>query len=118
MTKSVSKPLVLLSVLAVVLAVGVVVALRLNTGTFTETVQNGKRIINVGPKDSLQAALDAANYGDTIVVQAGVTLTGGFVLPKKTGTGEIVIQSSRISELPEDARVKPSQSALFAKLQT
>src|SRR3954453_23127649 len=112
-----TKPLVLLSILAV-LGVGVVVALKLNAGTFTETVQNGKRIINVGPRDSLQAALDAANYGDTIVVQAGVTLTGGFVLPKKSGTGEIVIQSSRISELPEGKRVNKSQSALFAKLQT
>ena len=114
---SLSKPLVLLSILALV-GVGVVVALKLNTGTFTETIQNGKRIINVGPRDSLQAALDAANYGDTIVVQAGATLTGNFTLPKKSGTGEIVIQSSRISELPEGVRVNPSQSALFPKLQT
>jgi len=113
-----SRPLLLLSILAVVGAMGAVVALRLSRGTFTETVQNGKRIINVGPRDSLQAALDAANYGDTIVIQAGVTLTGGFVLPKKSGTGEIVIQSSRIDELPEGKRVNPKQSALFAKLQT
>ena len=113
-----SKPLVLLGIMAVVGTVAVVVALRQLTGTYTETWQNGKRIINVGPKDSLQAAINAANYGDTIVVQAGATLTGNFTLPQKKGTGEITIQSSRISELPENARVKPSQSELFAKLQT
>jgi hypothetical protein len=112
-----SKPLVLLGILAVV-GVGVVVAIRQSAGTFTETIQNGKRIIKVGPKDSLQAALNAANYGDTIVVEAGVTLSGNFTLPQKNGTGEIVIQSSRIAELPENKRVNPSQSALFAKLQT
>jgi hypothetical protein len=107
----------MLGILAVV-GLGVVVAIKQRTGTFTETIQNGKRIINVGPKDSLQAALNAANYGDTIVVQAGVTLTGNFTLPQKTGAGEIVIQSSRISELPEGVRVNPSQAALFAKVQT
>ena len=114
---TISKPLMLLGILAVV-GVGVVVAIRQNAGTFTETIQNGKRIINVGPKDSLQAAINAANYGDTIVVQAGATLTGNFTLPKKNGTGEIVIQSSRMSELPEGTRVNPSQSALFAKVQS
>ena len=99
-------------------AAGVVVAVRQFTGTYTESWQNGKRIITVGPRDSLQAALNAANYGDTIVVQAGATFTGGFTLPQKSGTGEIVIQSSRIEELPDGIRVNPSQSALFAKLQT
>ena len=112
-----SKPLVLLGILALV-GVGVVVAIKHNAGTFTESIQNGKRIINVGPKDSVQAAINAANYGDTIVVQAGATFTGNITLPQKSGTGEIVIQSSRISELPEGVRVNPSQSALFAKLQT
>ena len=111
-----SKPLVMLGILAVV-GIGVVVAIRQHAGTFTETIQNGKRILNVGPKDSVQAAINAANYGDTIVIEAGATFTGNFTLPKKTGTGEIVIQSSRISELPEGKRVNPSQSALFAKLQ-
>jgi hypothetical protein len=79
---------------------------------------NGRRIIKVGPKDDLQAAINAAQPGDTIVAQAGAIFTGGFVLPAKSGSGEIVIQSSRLSELPEGVRVKPSQSALFAKLQS
>jgi hypothetical protein len=113
-----SKSLVMLIIVAVVGTVGVVVALRHNAGTFTESWQNGKRIITVGPRDSFQAAINAAQYGDTIVVEAGAIFTGNFVLPQKTGTGEIVIQSSRISELPQGIRVKPSQSALFAKLQT
>src|ERR1041384_2120513 len=118
MTKAVSRPLVMLSVLAVVGTLGLVIALKLHAGTFTESWENGRRILKVGPNDDVQAAIDAAQPGDTIVIQAGVTFTGGFVLPAKSGTGEIVIQSSRVSELPEGVRVNPSQSALFAKLQT
>lgn len=118
MSKAVSKPLVILSVLAVVGTLGVLIALRQHAGTFTESWENGRRIIKVGPKDDLQAAINAAQLGDTIVVQAGAIFKGGFVLPVKSGSGEIVIQSSRLSELPEGVRVKASQSALFAKLQS
>ncbi|HKG47095.1 MAG TPA: hypothetical protein VKB02_10225 [Pyrinomonadaceae bacterium] len=110
----------MLSILAVVGTVAVVIALKQHAGTFTESWQNGKRIIHVGPQDSVQSALDSAQYGDTIVVQAGETFTGNFVLPMKSGTGEIVIQSSSLDKLPEGVRVKPSQSKakLFPILQT
>jgi Right handed beta helix region len=118
MSKSVVKLLLVVIVLTIVGTIGVVFALRQVRGTFTETWQAGRRTINVGPKDSLQAALNAAQYGDVIVLQAGVAYTGSFELPKKNGTGEIVIQSSRASELPENVRVSPKQSALFPKLQT
>lgn len=118
MSKSVVKLLLVVVVLAIVGTIGVVFALRQVRGTFTETWQAGRRTINVGPKDSLQAALDAAQYGDLIVLQAGVAYTGNFELPLKKGTGEIVIQSSRANELPENVRVTPAQSKLFAKLQT
>jgi hypothetical protein len=117
MNKCVSR-LLLLVVVTIVCAIGVVFALRLTRGTYSESWEAGVRTIRVGPKDSLQAALDAARYGDVIVLQAGVAYNGGFILPMKSGTGEIVIQSSRANELPENERVKPSQKDLFAKLQT
>src|SRR5262245_48423594 len=113
----ISKPLVMLGILGIV-GLGVLVAIKKSAGTFTETVQNGKRILHVGPNDSVQAAIDAANYGDTVVIEANKTFTGNFILPKKSGTGEIIIQSTEISKLPEGKRVTPSQSELFAKLQT
>src|ERR1051326_2116420 len=99
MSNSVSRLLLVVTVLGIVGAIGVVFAIRQSMGTFSESWQGGRRTINVGPKDSLQAALNAAQYGDTIVLQAGATYIGGFTLPLKSGTGEIVIQSSRASEL-------------------
>ena len=60
MTKAVSKPLVMLSVLAVLGTLGVVIALKQRAGTFTENWVNGRRIIKVGPGDDLQAAIKAA----------------------------------------------------------
>jgi hypothetical protein len=118
MSKSVSRVLLVVTVLAIVGTIVVVFALRQTRGTYGERWESGSRIITVGPKDSLSAALNAAQYGDTILLQAGATYRGSFELPLKSGTGEIVIQSSRASELPEGVRVTPAQSALFAKLQT
>src|ERR1051325_788799 len=65
---------------------------------------------------SLQSALNAAQPGDTIVLDSGAVYSGDFVLPNKSGSSYITIQSSRVGELPEGVRVLPSQSALLAKL--
>src|SRR5215203_5112049 len=72
----------------------------------------------VGANGDLQRAIDRANPGDVIVVEANATYTGPFTLPKKGGSSYITIQSSRVAELPESVRVGPDKSALFAKLQS
>src|SRR4026208_573645 len=62
----------------------------------------------------LQAAINSAAPGDTIVLDAGAIYRGPFVLPKKSGDSYITIQSSRAAEI--SGRVSPSQSNLLAKL--
>jgi hypothetical protein len=75
--------------------------------------------ITVPAGGNLQAAITSAQMGDTIIVQAGAVYVGPFILPNKSGDGVIVIQSSRVAELPVGVRVTPStQSALLAKLQS
>jgi hypothetical protein len=71
--------------------------------------------INVPANGDLQAALKSAKFGDTIVLQAGATYTGPFVLPYKgKGTGTdadyITIRTSDLAGIPgEGERIKPAQ---------
>jgi hypothetical protein len=67
--------------------------------------------VNAG--GDLQAALNAAQPGDEIVLQAGATFTGVFVLGKKTGT--VTIRSS--AALPE-RRVTPADAPLMPTLRS
>lgn len=64
----------------------------------------------------LQAAINTASAGDTIVLEAGATYRGPFTLIPKSGESFITIQSSRASEIT--GRVSPSQSELLAKLRS
>src|SRR5215212_1743822 len=64
----------------------------------------------------LQAAIDSAAPGDTIIGEAGATYRGPFTLTAKSGESYITIQSSRASEIT--GRVSPSQSALLVKLRS
>ena len=73
--------------------------------------------INVAAGGNLQAAIDAAQPGDTIVLQAGATFTGNFVLPVKPGSTYITIQSTPSAGLPAaDVRIGPHHAPLLAKI--
>ncbi|PYQ33894.1 MAG: hypothetical protein DMF57_07855 [Acidobacteria bacterium] len=76
------------------------------------------RVRFVAAGANLQDALDAAQTGDVLVLQAGASFTGPFTLRKKSGQGWIVIQSSALQQLPRAAtRVGPSHSRLMPVLE-
>jgi hypothetical protein len=77
-------------------------------------------VVTVNAGGDLQAAIDNAQPGDTIVLQAGATFTGNFVLPAKSGSSYVTITSSGDrSTLPGDnTRIDPSYSPLLAKIQS
>jgi hypothetical protein len=74
--------------------------------------------VNAG--GDLQAAINSAQPGDTILLQAGATFTGNFVLPVKSSASYIMIRSSADdASLPDaNTRINPSYSPLLAKLQS
>lgn len=76
------------------------------TGT-TRTVNSG---------GDLQAAIDAAQPGDEIVLQAGARFVGNYVLRAKPGSSWITIRSSQLSSLPEGTRVGPAQVSAMATI--
>ncbi|MDQ3806524.1 MAG: right-handed parallel beta-helix repeat-containing protein, partial [Acidobacteriota bacterium] len=74
--------------------------------------------IQVPAGGDLQAALDRAQPGDEVVLQAGAAYVGNFALPVKTGSSFITIRSSRCAELPAGVRVKPADAPAMARLAT
>jgi len=74
--------------------------------------------INVAAGGDLQAAIDAAQPGDTIKLAAGATFTGPFGLPVKSGTGWIVIRTNApdISLPAPGTRVTPAYAAVMPKI--
>jgi hypothetical protein len=78
----------------------------------------GGNIINVAAGGDFQDALNKAQLGDTIVLQAGASYTGPFTLPNKTsGQGWIYVTSSSYSSLPAPGqRVSPSNAANMPKI--
>ena len=74
--------------------------------------------ITVPAGGSLQSAINSAQPGDTIILEAGTVYAGPIVLPVKSGTSYITIQSSRVAELPAGVRVSPAQRPLMASVRS
>jgi hypothetical protein len=70
---------------------------------------------NVPAGGNLQAALDAAQPGDQVILQSGATFQGNFVLRKKAAsTSRITITSTLAGYLPiETRRISPSVHAPY-----
>ncbi len=68
---------------------------------------DGSNQITVNSGDSLQAAIDVAKLGDTIILQAGATFEGPITLPNKSGgkgtdADYITIRTSDLDTIPKD----------------
>jgi len=75
------------------------------------------RTINVPSGADFQAALNAANPGDTLVLQSGSAYVGNFKLPNKSGDSYITVTASALISLPpEGQRVSPAHSPYMPKL--
>src|SRR5687768_8144719 len=85
----------------------------------TYPAMNGTTIA-VPAGGSFQNALDMAQPGDTITLQAGATYTGNFTLRAKSGTGWIVIRTSApdSSLPPEGRRITPAYASVMPKIVT
>jgi hypothetical protein len=70
--------------------------------------------------DNLQAALNAAQPGDTLMLEAGATFIGNFVLPVKNGTADIIVRSAAGDELlpGTGVRITPAYAARLPKIQS
>ena len=75
--------------------------------------------VTVPAGGNLQLAIDAAQQGDTILLAAGATYVGTYVLPTKSGSGWITIRSGAADALlpPAGVRVTPQYAPQLAKIQ-
>jgi hypothetical protein len=77
----------------------------------------GGKVRRLKEGDDLQAAIDAAQPGDVLKLEAGATWVGPISLPNKTGDGWIYVQSTAIKQLPKEGkRVGPEHAGLMPKI--
>jgi hypothetical protein len=76
--------------------------------------------ITVRAGDDLQAALDAARPGDTLLLQPGATFVGNFVLRAREGSQYITVRTASTDRRlpPAGDRVNPAHAPLLPKLRS
>ncbi|MGE3508400.1 MAG: carbohydrate-binding protein [Vicinamibacterales bacterium] len=74
--------------------------------------------LHVPAGGDLQAAINAANPGDTILLQPGATYTGVFELPAKSGSGYVTIRSAAPDGAlpPAGVRITPTYRSQLPRL--
>jgi hypothetical protein len=77
--------------------------------------ENGVKVYRVSSTSGLQDAISKAESGDVIELEAGKTYSQ-ISLPDKKIKDFITIRSSAYKQLPENVRVKPSQTNLMPKI--
>jgi hypothetical protein len=90
-------------------------AARVCAGVLMLAAPAAAATITVPTGGNLQAAINGAQPGDTIALQAGATYTGSFTLPNKSGSAPITIRTGGDSGLPgEGERISPAHAGALA----
>lgn len=87
----------------------------------TMPMQTGATVTVASDCSDLQSKIDAANYGDTILIPAAATCVGHYILRyKSSGSGWIIIRTAAPdSQLPPSGtRIGPAYSSVMPKLLT
>jgi hypothetical protein len=74
--------------------------------------------ISVPAGADLQQALNAAQPGDTILLEPGATYIGNFQLPNKSGASFITVMTWPTGSLSSVVRISPAESPQLAKLRS
>lgn len=78
---------------------------------------NGRQIL-VNQGADLQAAIDNAQPGDVLLLQAGATFSGNFTLPAKSGDAYVTIRTNIADPVVSGTRITPATAANFAKIKS